>query len=170
MGDILEIQSVLRVDFRLRTYPAPVFALVPSSGTVLPLCQTVNCGKKDFRYFCPNSGRRISFLRLSGDMKLQQLNYHELVSDAGVFDFFITLRSHSSSIKSFLTGRTQQVSVDYTLSERSKVISGVPQGSVLGPLLFLIMIQDIDKRILHSFLSSFADDTRLMKEIKNLAD
>ena len=41
---------------------------------------------------------------------------------------------------------------------------------MLGPLLFLIMIQDIDERILHSFLSSFDDDTRLIKEIKNLAD
>ena len=41
---------------------------------------------------------------------------------------------------------------------------------MLGPLLFLIMIQDIDERILHSFLSSFADDRWLMKEIKNLAD
>ena len=73
-------------------------------------------------------------------------------------------------IKWFLTGRTQQVSVDYTLSEMPEVISGVPQGSVLGPLLFLIMIQDIDTRILHSFLSSFADDTRLMKDISNIID
>ena len=46
----------------------------------------------------------------------------------------------------------------------------VPQGSVLGPLLFLIMIQDIDTEVLHAFLSSFADDTRLMKEISNFLD
>ena len=68
-------------------------------------------------------------------------------------------------IQSFLTNRTQQVSVDGTLSDPAPVISGVPQGSVLGPLLFLILIGDIDDEVTEAIIKSFADDTRAMKGI-----
>ena len=47
------------------------------------------------------------------------------------------------------------------LSDVVNVRSGVTQGSVLGLLLFLVLISDIDNGILESFLSSFADDTRV---------
>ena len=56
------------------------------------------------------------------------------------------------------------------LSPREWVRSGVPQGSVLGPLLFLIMLIDIDKDIKHSMLGSYADDTRLWRFIHRVED
>ncbi|XP_076033087.1 uncharacterized protein LOC143020541 [Oratosquilla oratoria] len=68
-------------------------------------------------------------------------------------------------LHSFLTGRTQQVSVQGKLSEPSRVKSGVPQGSVLGPLLFIIHVEDIDEKLKYTEASSFADDTRLKRQI-----
>ena len=54
--------------------------------------------------------------------------------------------------------------------QNSTVISRVPQGSVLGPLVFLVMIGDIDNTTQNVLLSSFADDSRLMKQIIKLLD
>ena len=71
-----------------------------------------------------------------------------------------------SWIKEFLSNRTQSVIVDGFLSSSRPVTSGVPQGSVIGPLLFLILMSDIDKNTLHSLIASFADDTRATKGIK----
>ena len=50
------------------------------------------------------------------------------------------------------------------------MLSGVPHGTVLGPLLFLIMISDIDKDVSASKLVSFEDDTRLYSGVGDVAD
>ncbi len=48
--------------------------------------------------------------------------------------------------------------------------SGVPQGSILGPLLFLVFVNDIPEVINHSEFSMFADDTKCAKLVKGLCD
>ena len=75
-----------------------------------------------------------------------------------------------SWIKEFLTNREQRVKVEGFTSAPRRVISGVPQGSVLGPLLFLVMIMDIDKETLEAMVGIFADDTRMWRVITGEED
>ena len=67
-------------------------------------------------------------------------------------------------IEGWLNDRRQRVVLNGCASEWSEVDSGVPQGSVLGPLLFLIYINDIDDSIINK-LSKFADDTKLVGRV-----
>ena len=70
----------------------------------------------------------------------------------------------------FLTNRSHFVRLPGGISKDHPVISGVPQGTVLGPLLFLIMIADIDKGVSDSNLISFVDDTRLYSGVGDVTD
>ncbi len=73
-------------------------------------------------------------------------------------------------IEAWLTGRTQRVTVQGELSEESDVESGVPQGTVLGPTLFTIYIDDleaeIERRKLEVLIKKFTDDTKGAKIIQ----
>ena len=74
-------------------------------------------------------------------------------------------------IKSFLNNRYQKVVVDGFHSYITLVLSGVPQGTVLGPILFLIYLNDINSSIkCGCTLRSFADDSRLFKSISTYQD
>ena len=63
--------------------------------------------------------------------------------------------------KSYLDQHQQQVSITGKLSNFKHISSGVPQGSVLGPLLFLLYINDLALEVNKSLLDFFADDTTL---------
>ena len=72
-------------------------------------------------------------------------------------------------IESFLSGRSQSVKIRNSLSDFISVTSGVPQGSVLGPLLFIAYISDLPCAI-SSNSKIFADDTKLYRKIQCVDD
>ena len=75
-----------------------------------------------------------------------------------------------SWIKAFLTNRQMRIIVEGEASEEATVHSGVPQGTVLGPLLFLCHINDLPDRVRSSIVRLFADDCLLYRTIRNAQD
>ena len=70
--------------------------------------------------------------------------------------------------RSFLSQRVQYTSVSGFDSEPNLVTHDVPQGSVLGPLLFIIFINDLHKSVKHIQILHFADDTNLKYSNKSM--
>ena len=84
-------------------------------------------------------------------------------------DYYGIRGSTHKWIKSWLSGHTQQVVLDGQASDPIPVLSGVPQGSVLGPVLFLIFINDLPYNI-RSSVCLFADDCVLYRNIHSPQD
>ena len=72
-------------------------------------------------------------------------------------------------VEQWLTDRRLRVVVDTEVSSWKSVFSGVPQSSVLGPILFLVYINDLEEEVTGRILK-FADDTKLFRKTKEIGD
>ena len=73
-------------------------------------------------------------------------------------------------IYSFLSDRRQFVFINGARSYEANVESGVPQGSVLSTLLFIVFINDLSEHVNHSQMFTFADDTKIVRPINGVQD
>ena len=96
-----------------------------------------------------------AFDTVSHDLILQKLKTQSDI-DGALLKFFTE----------YLHNRKQHVILDNVISESVDVLSGIPQGSILGPLLFVLFINDIHENIdKDTNIALFADDTKIWRDI-----
>ena len=111
-------------------------------------------------------GGELALVQIDFSAAFDRVNHGGLVfklREAGVGGLILKV------FQNFLSSRTQRVNVDGVFSSSIDVVSGVPQGSVLGPLLFLLYIADLP-RLLQNELVVYADDSTLLCRIPHPRD
>ena len=99
-----------------------------------------------------------AFDKVDHEILLEKVRMHKISGKLGKW------------IREFLKDRKFVVVANGCMSEEENVMSGVPQGTVLAAILFVIMISDIDENVKACIVRSFADDTRVSKKISSEED
>ena len=111
--------------------------------------------------------------KLVGTIFLDLTKAFDLVNHSILIDKLKCYNVSVSAVKwfeSYLTDRSQKVCVSGKFSNSLKISSGVPQGSVLGPILFILYINDVPFHLQQSSTDMFADDTTITVKGESLLD
>ena len=136
--------------FGFRQFHSTALTLLDSTNEWL-----INMGKINIAVFLD---LQKAFDTINHDILLQKLETYGMGSSA------------LNLLRNYLTDRTQICSVNGVLSCSKTVTCGVPQGPILGPLLFLIYINDLPGSLEFSSAKKFADDTTLTASGESILD
>ena len=155
----------------VNTYVSPrQFGFLPNRSTLQQLILFFECL---FEKLCYAHQVDVIYLdfKKAFDSIVHNILLHKLWSFGITDNLWEWLHAYLTSVfQLMVTKQVQCVSVNGTVSDFLPVVSGVPQGSILGPLLFLIFINDIPAFSKFSTLFFFANDVKCSKDITSMED
>ena len=112
-----------------------------------------------------DKGQHTGLILIDLQKAFDTINYEILLEKMAFLNFSETAIAW---FRSYLTNRSFIVDVDSTLSEPAQLVCGVPQGSIIGPLLFLVYINDLPQAVKDSDIRLYVDDTCISFKHKNI--
>ena len=150
-----------RIQNRLNSHQ---FAYVPGKGSGT-ICALTLIYDRIVRFL--DSPGAVRILSVDFSKAFDKLMHSSVIKSARYFNISDNIVSW---IESFLTGRTQCVRISDVYSSWSPISSGVPQGSVLGPVLFCLVVDNFCCTSPNSFCVKYADDFNILHFVRNACD
>ena len=131
------------------------FGFVPGRSTTLQLLRALEDWTAEL-----DSGNEVDIIYIDFQKAFDSVPHKRLLR---IIEFYGIRGKTLDWITDFLSGRKQRVIVNESHSQWAEVTSGVPQGSVLGPILFLLYINSMSNGVT-SKMFYFADDAKIYRE------